>query len=284
MLQAGTTCHVISLEFYLNYKLLNSTLRTIYITDGDGITTDFVINVPTGITVDYTQLSAIVNKYKMFGKRFSIGQLNITYTTQWTHPLCELEPKKYNPVELWFPDMLHLGVKTNHATDSDVVVNVLVGAYWQSYYVWIPAAYHDFTIAAGSRYSSTIPRPNDSYQTFEIISVTPEQDATSTYVNGLIAYRNSGYQIATKLSITKFINGIQESVSLFDLKLQFVHLGITYDEITNDELVNLTLDDYTDRITACAAYITSVKQNDYPGIEVSADGSRVQNYTACPIN
>lgn len=88
-LQSSTTCQVLYLETMLNYRLLGSLLRVIYITDGDGISTDFVINVPEGVTYDSSQLNALVNKYKLYGKRFTVGQTNYTYEAIWTGMFCE---------------------------------------------------------------------------------------------------------------------------------------------------------------------------------------------------
>ena len=106
-LQAAMTCQVMYLETILNYKLLGSFIRTIYITDGDGVIVDFVVNVPNGLDIDNYRMIALIEKYKMCGKRYTIGQSAYTYTVnwstfyceladlefvvQWTNPVCELE-------------------------------------------------------------------------------------------------------------------------------------------------------------------------------------------------
>lgn len=88
-LQAAMTCQVVYLETILNYRLLNSFIRTIYITDGDGVTFDFVINVPAGVDVDNYRMIALIEKYKIAGKRYTIGQSAYTYQVNWSDFYCE---------------------------------------------------------------------------------------------------------------------------------------------------------------------------------------------------
>lgn len=88
-LQAAMTCQVMYLETILNYRLLNSFIRTIYITDGDGVIADFVINVPQGIDVDNYRMIALIEKYKIAGKRYTIGQSAYTYQVNWSDFYCE---------------------------------------------------------------------------------------------------------------------------------------------------------------------------------------------------
>ena len=106
-LQAAMTCQVMYLETILNYRLLGSFLRTIYISDGDGVIVDFVINVPPGLNIDNYRMIALIEKYKIAGKRYTIAQSAYTYnvewsgfqcekanrefSVQWTGPVCELE-------------------------------------------------------------------------------------------------------------------------------------------------------------------------------------------------
>jgi hypothetical protein len=88
-LQAAMTCQVMYLETILNYRLLNSFIRTIYISDGDGVIADFVINVPQGVDVDNYRMIALIEKYKIAGKRYTIGQSAYTYQVNWSDFYCE---------------------------------------------------------------------------------------------------------------------------------------------------------------------------------------------------
>ena len=94
-LQAVTTCQVMYLETMLNYRLLGEFTRSIYITDGDVVTADFVINVPVGTNVDYKRLYALVDKYRLYGKRFTVGQDAYTYQFEWTGMVCEINTQTY---------------------------------------------------------------------------------------------------------------------------------------------------------------------------------------------
>lgn len=88
-LQAQMTCQVMYLELILNYRLLNTFTRTIYITDGDGVTVDFIVNVPALVQVDANRMIGLIEKYKTFGKRYTIGQSQYTYEINWSDFVCE---------------------------------------------------------------------------------------------------------------------------------------------------------------------------------------------------
>jgi len=94
-LQASMTCQVICLETILNYRLLNSFTRTIYITDGDGVIVDFVINVPAGLNIDNYRMIALIEKYKIAGKRYTIGQSAYTYQVNWSDFYCEKANREF---------------------------------------------------------------------------------------------------------------------------------------------------------------------------------------------
>jgi len=89
-LQAAITCQVLYLESIINYRLFGNFLRTIYITDGDGVTVDFHINITPGITVNGQLLISLIEKYKLQGKRYDVVQSTVVYSTDWTDPACEL--------------------------------------------------------------------------------------------------------------------------------------------------------------------------------------------------
>jgi len=121
-LQVAMTCQVMYIEAILNYRLFGNFLRTIYITDGDGIIVDFIVNIPAGITVNGQMLVSLIEKYKLKGKRYSIGQSTVTYEISWTDQVCELVEMIYEAswtdpvcelVEEVLPDIYHMIVYAN---------------------------------------------------------------------------------------------------------------------------------------------------------------------------
>ena len=94
-LQAAITCQVMYLEAILNYRLFGNFLRTIYITDGDGTTFDFIVNITPGATVNGQMLISLIEKYKLQGKRYQIGQSTVSYTTTWGDMVCQLQELVY---------------------------------------------------------------------------------------------------------------------------------------------------------------------------------------------
>ena len=94
-LQAAMTCQVMYLETILNYRLLGSFIRTIYISDGDGVIVDFIVNVPAGLNIDNYRMIALLEKYKIAGKRYIIGQSAYIYDVEWTNFRCELADREY---------------------------------------------------------------------------------------------------------------------------------------------------------------------------------------------
>jgi len=102
-LQAAMTCQVMYLETILNYRLLGSFIRTIYISDGDGVIVDFIVNVPAGLNIDNYRMIALIEKYKIAGKRYTIGQSAYIYEVQWSDFYCEKANREFivqwtNPV------------------------------------------------------------------------------------------------------------------------------------------------------------------------------------------
>lgn len=88
-LQAAVTCQVMYMEAVINFRLLGTFERVIFITDGDGINVDFIVNVPDGIEFNAQLLVSLLEKYKLKGKRYSVGQSAITYAVSWTDMICE---------------------------------------------------------------------------------------------------------------------------------------------------------------------------------------------------
>lgn len=90
-LELATTWQVIQLESYLNKVLVGSAIRRdIFITDGDGFTSDFIINISSGISIDETRLKSIVDKYKLLGKRYIITGSARSYQFRWLNHVEEV--------------------------------------------------------------------------------------------------------------------------------------------------------------------------------------------------
>ena len=96
-------------------------------------------------------------------------------------------------------------------------------------------------------------------------------------------YTNSGYQRATKLTISVELNGVVQSTNIFPLLESFTYNSVTYPAVTTTQIQQMTNDDYTNRVTAYAAYVQANNQSQYPGLVVTSAGSRVYNDSACPI-
>jgi len=141
-LQASTTCQVIYIETMLNYKLLGTFERTIFITDSSDNEFDFIVNVPTSVSVDYNRLIAIVNKYKLFGKRFNVGQSAYTFEVLWTDVVCE---RIYLEI-----GMHYSGGRVAYIDGNDVII-----AYSLNMQNWQTAT----AIATGSHSGWHVPSP-----------------------------------------------------------------------------------------------------------------------------
>ena len=98
-----------------------------------------------------------------------------------------------------------------------------------------------------------------------------------------MAYINTGYQRATTLTIDVNLNGVQQSVNVFPFMESFTYNGVTYPAVISTQIQQMSTADYTNRATDYAAYVQANYQSQYPGLIVSASGSRVLNITSCPI-
>ena len=195
-IQAVMTCQVMYLEAMINYRLFSNFLRTVYITDGDGISYDFIINVPAGLTVNSQRLVSIIEQYKLTGKRYSIGQSYITYAISWTDPICELDAVVFTP--FWSAPVCEFvsDLVENHATayiSDETDVRVILSSNCTS----------DLSITldigwdSGARISATgtvkqgalemtlaVDKPNDAailIADVVITSITPASDDTYLY-------------------------------------------------------------------------------------------------------
>jgi len=97
-----------------------------------------------------------------------------------------------------------------------------------------------------------------------------------------MAFINNGYKRFKTLTVIVKSNGVQQSVNVLPFMSTFTQ-GITYPAVTPDELAKMSTADYNTRATAYAAYVQANYQSQYPGLVVTADGSRVYDETACPI-
>jgi len=97
-----------------------------------------------------------------------------------------------------------------------------------------------------------------------------------------MAFINNGYKRFKTLTVTVKLNGVQQSVNVLPFMSTFTQ-GITYPVVTADELAKMSTSDYNTRATAYAAYVQANYQSQYPGLTVSADGSRIYDDVSCPI-
>jgi len=88
-----------------------------------------------------------------------------------------------------------------------------------------------------------------------------------------MSYINNGYKRFKTLTVKVKINGVVQSTNVLPFMSAFTH-GTTYPLITADD---------NSRATAYAAYVQENYQSQYPGLTVSAIGSRIYDVTACPL-
>jgi hypothetical protein len=194
-LQAAITCQVMYMEDIINYRLFGNFNRTIYITDGDGVTVDFHVNVATGTVVNGQLLISLVEKYKLVGKRYDIVQSTVVYSAEWGNFVCEL--KEFNYTAQWsdFVCELNIFMVENKATISlsDRIVTVTLESAATSDLailistVWDAGATKTdiLTLISGqSHVSKTIVKPdmdNIEIISANIVSITPTYDSNYLY-------------------------------------------------------------------------------------------------------
>jgi hypothetical protein len=200
-LQAMSTCQVMYLETMLNYRLLGSFVRTIYITDGDGLTADFVINVPPTATVEYNRLYALVDKYRLYGKRFTVGQAVLTYEFEWTGLVCEQSAQTFTfewtglvCEQVWQQYECTIGIYIDeeyHPNQHLVLASTTVTSNVQALVVYTwgnPADANEstawITIPSGSGGSGWIDNPiipGIDLTSIIVVQVNPTEDEYSNY-------------------------------------------------------------------------------------------------------
>lgn len=192
VLQSAITCQVMYLELIINSRLFGNYSRTIYITDGDQVTSDFIVNVPAGLNYNVQQLVGLLDKYKPTGKRYTIGQSDIVYEIQWINHVCELVDQQFivhwtNPV-----------CETVNMTENKVVasLNSVVDGGGAHHYckvdlqynaasnltvvVWTNLGNYTVNVPSGANTAKTTSGAFD-YQTAYILSITPSVDETFYY-------------------------------------------------------------------------------------------------------
>jgi len=97
-------------------------------------------------------------------------------------------------------------------------------------------------------------------------------------------FKNNGYKRFKTLTVVVKLNGSVQTTTALPFMSAFTQGGVTYPAVTGDQLSKLPLVDYNTRATAYAAYVQANYQSQYPGLTVSAVGSRVYDDTACPLN
>lgn len=197
-LQAAMTCQVMYLETILNYRLLGSFIRTIYISDGDGVIVDFIINVPAGLNVDNYRMIALIEKYKIAGKRYIIGQSAYTYQVNWSDFYCESAEKEY--VVQWIVPVCELLYEQSLINNLVYVqfnntiihalspINVASRVLVSMHVIYLNGHTMDFStyIEIGTNLSPAVDaqEPGDygsKVSSVTLISVSPQFDATYNY-------------------------------------------------------------------------------------------------------
>lgn len=192
VLYAAITCQVMYLELIINYVIFGDYKRTIYITDGDQITVDFVVNVPASSNYNVQLLVALLEKYKPTGKRYTINQSQLVYNVTWSDFVCEkisrtfianwsdfvceleqTQTMQYNHLNVYYMGS-ELYVVPDYPTVSVIRVDLLVN---------------------GTTVNVVIPIESTGYEAFgtEITSVSfveinPTEDANFWYRSGDISH------------------------------------------------------------------------------------------------
>ncbi len=205
-LELATTAQVCYLEAYLNYKLLGSFNRRIIVETADGITTDFNIIVPADVTADTYQIQALVDKYKLIGKRYDVVGGTVVYSSMWTNFIREViavtDAAKwinYHPEVIVFKKdaNVYLQVNENGAFDQDVTafiaegyaatsdIEVLVQVRASRLYhpTVIYTFYRTIIIPVGASSSAVLHLYEYYNMTAGLSSVTPASDDYYNYIN-----------------------------------------------------------------------------------------------------
>jgi hypothetical protein len=186
------------LETILNYRLLGSFIRTIYISDGDGVIVDFIVNVPSGLNIDNYRMIALIEKYKIAGKRYIIGQSAYTYQVLWSDFYCELADREF--IVQWTDQVCELQYHQDIINNLVYVqfnntiihalspINVASRVLVSMYVIYLNGHTMDFStyIEIGTNLSTAVDaqEPGDygsKVSSVTLISVSPESDATYNY-------------------------------------------------------------------------------------------------------
>jgi hypothetical protein len=114
---------------------------------------------------------------------------------------------------------------------------------------------------------------------YVIQSVSPANDSTFSYYGSTFALVNSGFQRTLDLCVDLEYDNSYHSINVYSGKDAFDF----YVAITDLELQMLGLTEYMQRLNDWIAYFNANYLKRFPGLEITNDGARVYNITACPL-
>lgn len=204
-LEIATTCQICYLEAYLNYKLLNTFERKIMIQDGLGTDVDFHVVVPSSVNIDTYRLEAIVDKFKLIGKRYDVVGGSVSYSFAWQNFLQEIVVATNAGVWQNFLQEIVQGVKKELTIALEVTKNYQNGycrVYQRAYVVTgdtvtsdVSVTIHmhlastneyvdkDLTILAGNNSSGTFDSPWFQNGTTQLTAIWTDADEDTDYTN-----------------------------------------------------------------------------------------------------
>ena len=147
-LDATTTWQVISLQHLLNERLLGAGQVGITIEDApEGALYDFEINIPANVVYNPMLLTGLVHKYKLYGKRFNMGDNVYTYSSEWSEYVVEQALRTYGVQ--WSEYALEQAVRTYDVQWSGYVIEHALRTYnfeWSGYVVEQTMRYNDIRV------------------------------------------------------------------------------------------------------------------------------------------
>ncbi len=102
-----------------------------------------------------------------------------------------------------------------------------------------------------------------------------------------MAYSNTGTERAKILTVNTVINNVITNTSVYDIRNMFIRAGVTYNSISDNDLSQMSANDYITRLNAFCDYIESINPN-FVAIRNTTGSSsdnvpQRTNETACPI-
>ena len=200
-LDATTTWQVISLQHLLNERLLGAGQVGITIEDApEGALYDFEINIPANVVYNPMLLTGLVHKYKLYGKRFNMGDNVYTYSSEWSEYVVEQAVRTYSFV--WSEYVVEQAVRTysfvwsGYVIEQDQHINY-IHAHWDGYHISFTS---DYPVASrvDIDYKFTVNGQNYEYSSFILIGETESLDDyfldTTLVVIDVLTPQSSGIQ------------------------------------------------------------------------------------------